>query len=181
MVTLPKEEYNTTAVEQVKERLGHLPEPILTQLIDHQIHIHLVNGPITDTAEYAHLKGVAPRGWEDTNKTWDDVPGVGGGKAVVVRIGYSERGSGHGSINLELHELAHSVDSILKNHVSSSEAFNAIWNLEKGRLFLSEKYFLNYREEYFAEAFALYYRDDNSRAKLQRLAPLTYQFIESLF
>lgn len=180
IVTLPKEEYDTPAVNLVKERLGNLPESILLQLIDHQIHIILVNGPITDTPEFAHLKGAAPRGWEDTNKTWDDVPGVGGGKAVVVRIGHSEKGSGHGSINLELHELAHSIDSILKKHASSSNAFTAIWNIEKGSLFPNEKYFLNYREEYFAEAFALYYRDDHTRAKLKKLAPLTYQYIESL-
>ena len=180
ILTLPKEAYDTSAVDQVKERLENLPESILLQLIDHQIHMILVNGPITDTAEFAHLKGAAPRGWEDTNKTWDDVPGVGGGKAVVVRIGYSEKGSGHGSINLELHELAHSIDSILKKHVSSSDAFNAIWNVEKGSLFPNEKYFLNYREEYFAEAFALYYRDNQSRAKLKKSAPLTYHFIEKL-
>ncbi|WP_420535002.1 anthrax toxin lethal factor-related metalloendopeptidase, partial [Bacillus mycoides] len=47
--------------------------------------------------------------------TWDDVPGVGsdiGGKPVMARIGFSERGKGHGSINLELHEIAHAIDRV---------------------------------------------------------------------
>ncbi|MBP2242277.1 hypothetical protein J2Z40_002851 [Cytobacillus eiseniae] len=180
LLILPKEEYDTAAVAQVKERLEKLPESILLQLVNHQIHMILVNGPITDTPEFAHLKGAAPRGWEDTNKTWDDVPGVGGGKSVVVRIGYSDKGNGHGSINLELHELAHSIDSILKKHISSTATFNSIWNAEKDRLFSNEKYFITYREEYFAEAFALYYRDDHSRDRLKKLAPSTYQFIKNV-
>jgi len=180
IIKLPKEAYNITEVNLIKERLKALPESLLVEIINHSIHIILVNGPITEMKEYSHLKGVVPRGWENTNKTWDDVPGIGGNKAVVVRIGYSEKGSGHSSINLELHELAHSIDGMIKNQLSSSSSFQAIWNAEKGRLFPKEDYFIQYPEEYFAECFALFYRDPDSRKKLKKLAPLTYQYIESI-
>lgn len=180
MVILPQTAYDTAAVSQIKGRLQAMPESVLVQLIQQNIHILLVTGPITETKEYAHLKGVVPRGWENLNKTWDDVPGIGGNKTVVVRIGYSEKGNGHGSINLELHELAHSIDNILKNHLSSSSKFNTVWNSEKKKLFPNEEYFNLYPEEYFAECFAMYYRDNDSRKKLQTLAPLTYQMIENI-
>lgn len=180
IIQVPLEKYDTTAVNQIKERLKALPETILVDLISHDIHIILVNGPITDTKEYSHLKGAVPRGWENTKKTWDDVPGVGGSKMVVVRIGYSEKGSGHGSINLELHELAHSIDEILKNKLSSTPAFHSAWNTEKRKLFPDEEYFHQYPEEYFAEVFALFYRDKASHDKLKKSAPLTYQFIENV-
>lgn len=177
IMILPQEKYDTEATGEIREHLKALPESILLQLISHQVHIILINGPVTETKEYSYLKGVVPRGWESTNKTWDDVPGIGGSKAVVVRIGYSEKGNGHGSINLELHELAHSIDSILTNNLSSSTAFLSIWNVEKIKLFTGEEYFNRYPEEYFAEAFALFYRDNDSRKRLKKLAPLTYQFI----
>ena len=180
MIELPDEKYDNLAVNQIKERLKALPESMLVDLISNHIHINLVNGPITDTKEYSHLKGSIPRGWENTNKTWDDVPGVGGSKTVVVRIGYSEKGMGHGSINLELHELAHSIDGILKQQISSSPAFYSIWNSEKRKLFPGEQYFHNYNEEYFAEVFAMFYRDKESRDRLKKSAPLTYRFIENI-
>jgi len=179
IVVLPKE-YNEASVNKIKNRLAVLPETLLSKLNNHPIKIKLTNGPVTDTAEYAHLKGVAPRGWEKTHKTWDDVPGIGGGKTVVVRIGYSEQGSGHGSVNLELHELAHSIDNLLEGHISYSQAFLAIWNEEKSKLFPGEDYFYKYPEEYLAEAFALYYRDGTSRNKLQTKAPKTYQIIKNM-
>lgn len=180
ITVLPQEKYDINAVAKIKNHLKALPESILVHLISSDIHILLVNGPITETKEYSHLKGVVPRGWEGTNKTWDDVPGIGGSKVVVIRIGYSEKGSGHGSINLELHELAHSIDGILKNNLSSSAAFQSIWKREKDKLFPGEAYFINYPEEYFAEAFALFYCDNDSKKRLKRWAPLTYQSIEKL-
>ena len=180
VIQLPLEKYDINAVNQIKERIKTLPETLLVDIINQDIHIILVNGPITDTKEYSHLKGAVPRGWENTKKTWDDVPGVGGSKTVVVRIRYSEKGNGHGSINLELHELAHSIDEILKNQLSSTRAFYSVWNSEKRKLFPKEEYFHHYPEEYFAEVFALFYRDKDSRDKLKKSAPLTYQFIENI-
>ncbi|WP_409973247.1 anthrax toxin lethal factor-related metalloendopeptidase [Bacillus sp. Bva_UNVM-123] len=180
MLILPQEKYDVDNTNEIKERLKSLPESLLVEIINHKIQLILVNGPITGVEEFSYLKGAVPRGWEGTNKTWDDVPGIGGSKSVVVRIGYSEKGKGHGSVNLELHELAHSIDGIIKNHVSTSAAFQTIWNSEKEKLFSGESYFLRYSEEYFAEAFALYYRDQESRNRLKKLAPLTYQFIESI-
>ncbi|QED49642.1 hypothetical protein FSZ17_21540 [Cytobacillus dafuensis] len=180
VVISPENNRDSAAVKQIKERLKPLPESILVQLITQNIHVHLVNGPITDMKEFSHLKGVVPRGWEGTNKTWDDVPGIGGSNTVAVRIGYSDKGNGHSSVNLELHELAHSIDSILKNNLSSTSAFHTVWNSEKKKLFPVEPYFNMYPEEYFSEAFAMYYRDKDSRKKLQKLAPKTYQVIENI-
>lgn len=180
ILQLPLEDYDAEAVKQMKERLSKLPEKLLVQLNTNKIKIQLVNGPITETSLYSYLKGKVPRGWEGTGKTWDDVPGIGGGKTVVVRIGYSEKGKGHGAVNLELHELAHSIDSILKNNISSSKKFREIWEKERTSLFPYDHYMIQFQEEYFAEAFAMYYLNKELNRELLKMAPLTYQFIKTL-
>jgi hypothetical protein len=120
-----------------------------------------------------------PRGWEGTGKTWDDVPGVSG-NPIAIRIGYSEPGKGHGAVNLELHETAHTVDSYLFNAVSSTKEFKDIWKKEANDLFGDNSYFLSYCDEYFAEAFAMFYLDNDHKFELSNRAPLTFKFIEHL-
>ncbi|WP_308302649.1 anthrax toxin lethal factor-related metalloendopeptidase [Bacillus sp. UMB0728] len=180
IVSLPQGSYDKGEADEILQRLETLPVPLLQQVYLNKISILLTNGPITDTSEFAYLRGITPRGWEGTNKTWDDIPGIGGTKTVAIRIGYSHRGAGHGSINLELHELAHSLDSIVKNQISSGKVFTSIWENEKENLFPKENYYTGYAEEFFAESFAMYYLDESSNKLLKKKAPRTYEFIRSM-
>ncbi len=92
------------------------------------------------------FKGVVPKGWEGTGKTWDDVPGLGG-STVALRIGFSNKGKGHDAINLELHETAHAIDHIVLNDISKSAQFKQIFAKE-GRSLGNVNYLGVYPEEF---------------------------------
>jgi|GEM_PF-759561 len=179
LIVLPHESYNVNEANRMIGRIERIPSPILQELFKKNIKIILSNTNITAVKEYEYLKGVTPRGWEDTGKTWDDIPGAGG-KPVVARIGYSDPGEAHGSVNLELHETAHAIDAYVFNNISSSEEYKAIWSKEVVNLFGNEAYFVNYSEEYFAETFAMFYLNGAENSKLKEKAPLTYEFIKNL-
>ncbi|WP_458259920.1 anthrax toxin lethal factor-related metalloendopeptidase, partial [Staphylococcus hominis] len=68
--------------------MSKINNPILYSLYKNNVHIKLINFPITYLSEYSYLRGQIPRGWEGTGYTWDYVPGIGG-NPVVARIGYS--------------------------------------------------------------------------------------------
>ncbi|WP_449257605.1 anthrax toxin lethal factor-related metalloendopeptidase [Cytobacillus spartinae] len=180
IVSVPKGFEKHPEVIKIKNRIAQLPITLLDKMKSHDILIKLVDEPITNVAEFTHLKGQVPRGWENSNRTWDDVPGIGGTHVVVVRIGYSDYGKSHGSVNLELHEAAHSIDSIIYDHLSSTKSFIDIWKKESQFLFKNSVYYDNYPEEYFAETFAMYYLEESSREKLKTTAPLTYTFFKNL-
>ena len=179
LIQLPGDSYDKTEADRIVERLSRIYPRILNGLLNKGIHIKLINTPITDLPEYAFLKGMLPRGWENTGKTWNDVPGVSG-NPIAIRIGYSEPGKGHGAVNLELHETAHTVDGYLFNAISGTKKFKDIWKKEVTDLFGENSYFLNYCDEYFAEAFAMFYLDNEHKYELSNRAPLTFKFIQNL-
>lgn len=179
IIYLPEAEFDEREARAIISRLDMLPTSILEKINIAGIEIHLFEGKLTDQPAAAHLKGEIPRGYK-SNKTWDDVPGVGGSKTVLVKIGASEEGNGHGSINLELHELAHSIDRYVYDEIRSNPVFVEIWEQESDLLFPKQAYFLTYPEEYFAETFAMYYFGEGSREILKMKAPKTFDFIESL-
>ncbi|PQD96995.1 toxin [Pradoshia eiseniae] len=178
IIILPDNKEDWNAAKGIIKRISSLPKYLLAKIESHGIRIRLFTNQLTDQPEAAHLKGVMPRGY--TNTYWDDVPGMGGGRTVLVKVGSSERGKGHESANLELHELAHSVDSIILSDISHSAEFKAIWHTEVNQLFPNRQYFLDHPEEYFAEAFTLYFYQDETRNKLYEDAPLTYAFFREL-
>ena len=180
------EDYDVEEANIMKERILSVSPLILVSLYRSGVRMKFTNGPITDEPELEYLKGVTPRGWEYTGLTWDDVPGAGGYDTPIARIGYSEPlfENNHGSINLELHEFAHSVDNYITgewndNSLSSSDEFLDIWESEVEGI-LSDSYFINYNEEYFAEVFAMYYLDETSRLELVTYAPRTFDYIDNL-
>src|SRR5690606_14826489 len=123
--------------------------------------------------------GKKPRGYSENGPTWDEVPGIGGSEVVLAKIGSSDKGKGHGSINLELHELAHSIDKFVFDSISDDPYFLAIWEKEVNLLFPNRSYFSDFPEEYFAESFAMFYLSDQTRNHLKLVAPMTYQlFVE---
>jgi Pro-Pro endopeptidase len=179
VVILPERSFNQKEAANMIKRLSQLPKPLLEQIQSQGIKVKLFEGKLTDNPTASHLKGVIPRGYKSV-KTWDDVPGIGGGKIVLVKIGASEKGSGHGSVNLELHELAHSIDRYILNDLRYHGPFLDIWEKERADLFPGQSYFLLFPEEYFAESFAMFFLNDETQESLYERAPQTYQFIHSL-
>lgn len=179
IIILPKEPFNEVEAKKMIERLDRLPPAILDETRKQGIQILFFNGRLTDQLSAAHLQGKVPRGYS-ADITWDDLPGVGGSKLAHVRIGASEQGKGHGSINLELHELAHSLKRYVFNGDDLNATFTRVWEEEAEVLFMNRRYFLDYEEEYFAETFALYFYSTKSRNELKKLAPKTYEFFSQL-
>src|SRR5699024_2020056 len=98
------------------------------------------------------------------------------------RIGYSHYGSGHSTVNLELHEISHSIDNYLdtvSNSISKTDEFKAIHTDEKEAMFPGNTYF-DYVEEKFAVAMAYNYLNSETRPEVQEKAPQTYAFFDTL-
>jgi Pro-Pro endopeptidase len=179
IILLPDNSFNQKEAANVVRRLSSLPNQLLDQIIQQDITIKLFEGKLTDNPTASHLRGVIPRGYQ-SDTTWDDVPGIGGGKIVLVKLGHSEKGKGHGSVNLEMHELAHSIDRYILHEVKYNRLFLDIWEKERSILFPNHSYLLMFPEEYFAESFAMYYLNDKTKINLYQRAPQTYEFIRNL-
>lgn len=178
IIVLPKQSFDQKEAAEMINRIDSIPDSILEKIINNRISLKLFTGKLTDNPTASHLKGKIPRGY--TNKvTWDDVPGIGGSKVVLVKIGASDKGHGHGSVNLELHELAHSIDHYVFNGISSSKEFLNVLEMEHEQLFPGNSYF-QYPEEYFAETFAMYYLNTDTKDLLRAKAPKTFDFMKQL-
>jgi hypothetical protein len=179
IILLPTDPFDEREAAQIISRIDNLPFTLLSKVGEENIKLKLFIGRLTDNPTAAHLEGMIPRGYKG-GTTWDDVPGIGGSKTVLVKIGFSDKGSGHSSVNLELHELAHSIDRYVYDGMRNNQKFLAIWKKEKPLLFPAKDYFLTFPEEYFAETFAMYYLGGDSRSLLKEKAPETYCFMKSL-
>ncbi|CCL27158.1 zinc metalloprotease Zmp1 [Clostridioides difficile] len=178
IVVFPTGNYDENEANAMVNRLANIDGKYLNALNQNNLKIKLLSGMLTDEKEYAYLKGVVPKGWEGTGKTWDDVPGLGG-STVALRIGFSNKGKGHDAINLELHETAHAIDHIVLNDISKSAQFKQIFAKE-GRSLGNVNYLGVYPEEFFAEAFAYYYLNQDTNSKLKSACPQTYSFLQNL-
>jgi hypothetical protein len=177
IIVLPKQHFDQREASAIISRINAIPAVLLEKINKQGITLKLFTGKLTDNPTARQLAGQVPRGYQG-NVTWDDVPGIGGSKVVLVKIGSSEPGKEHGSVNLELHELAHSIDRYVFGEISGSTEFTSVWESEHELLFPGNSYFL-YPEEYFAETFALYYLNDNSNELLQTKAPQTFEFLKT--
>lgn len=180
IILLPRRDFDNSEVEAIISRIDRLPASLLSKLETNHIHIQLFTNRLTDNPSASGLRGLTPRGYADTSITWDEVPGAGGGRIVLVKIGASDKGKGHGSVNLELHELAHSIDQIVFNGLRHDPEFLRIWEEEKGLLFANRDYFLLHPEEYFAETFAMFYANIDTKNQLKKLAPQTFAFLSKI-
>lgn len=179
IIILPETPFDQLEAAKMVKRIDGLPDSLLKKITEHEIKIKLFEGQLTDNPTVRHLSGLTPRGYKSDIK-WDAVPGIGGSKLVLVKIGHSEKGKGHGSVNLELHELAHSIDRYVFNGIRTNPHFLKIWELEKRNLFPGKDYFLLFPEEYFAETFAMYFYSNEMKEVIKIKAPLTFQFLQNL-
>lgn len=164
------------------DRLSNIDDRILYEANRSGAKIILMDEPLTDLPEFAHLSGIVPRGWESNGNTWDAVPGAGG-FITAARIGYSNPGNGHSTSNLELHEFGHAVDSYVAGFtISESAEFRDIMSREKNTLFSDHEVpeYFDVPSEYFAEVFGMYNLGGAKRDELQSRAPETYRFISTL-
>lgn len=180
IILLPNVEGIPSAVIPMINQINLLPKSLLYKIKNNRIKIYFFFGKLTDTPVNGKLRGITPRGYTDATVTWDTVPGTSRGKMVFVKIGANEKGQGHDSINLVLHELAHSIDRVVFNRIRDNSCFLSIWKLEVEDIFGDNNYYLSYPEEYFAETFALYYANHESNLMLKKRAPKTYEYIRRL-
>ena len=170
---------NVENTNDILERLNKIDSRILENVQTSGVTLILSDLPMTEFDEFSYLKGVIPRGHTDP---WDDIPGLGDFESYV-RVGASEPGieNNHGDVNLELHEFGHIVDSFLVDGttISQKDEFQQIHAEEHEAMFPNQPYF-KYVEEYFAEAFAYYYLNDNTKVVLEARAPKTAAFIKSI-
>ncbi|MBS4176633.1 anthrax toxin lethal factor-related metalloendopeptidase [Lederbergia citrea] len=178
IVVVPESDFNEYEASKIINRIDHLPVSILQEIKRNKIKVVLFEGKLTDNESVAHLKGRNPRGYPETI-IWDDVPGIGGSKQIFVKIGSSEKGKGHGSVNLEYHEIAHSLHHYVYNDIDVD--IKSVWELEAPILFPGQHYFLDYEEEYFAESFAYYFFSPETRNELKQHAPKTYTLLSRLY
>lgn len=176
----PETDFNEKEALETMDSVQSLPISLLEKTVEKGVRIRLFEGKLTDNPSAAHLKGKVPRGYVNPEHTWDDVPGMGGSRIVLVKIGANSRGNGHNSVNLELHELAHSLDKVVYGGIREKPDFQAIWKQEVENVFPGQAYFVEYPEEYFAECFALFYVSKEQNILLKRFAPRTYQYIKAL-
>ncbi|MDR7238561.1 anthrax toxin lethal factor-related metalloendopeptidase [Neobacillus drentensis] len=178
IIVLPNQPFDEQETADIISRINSLPYSLLEKINNQGINLKLFTGKLTDNPTARQYAGQVPRGYT-SNVTWDDIPGMGGSKVVLVKIGASEKGEGHGSVNLELHELAHSIDRYVYDEISGSKDFLRVWEKEHEQLFPGNSYFL-YPEEYFAESFAMYYLNTSTKELLRKKAPETFNFIKQL-
>jgi len=178
-VELPNDSYDVDEASEMLSRIEKVPENYVEVLVEQGTRIRLINNPMTEEPEYEHLKGVVPRGWEETGLTWDDVPGAGG-KLIVARIGYSDPGDAHGSHNLELHEIGHQVDFVVFYEYGKDSATTEFATLTDQESNLFEGAYYEYDEEFFAEAFTMYYLNNETHNELKRKAPKVYAFFKDM-
>lgn len=180
IVVFPQGDYDKLEADRMLDHLALIPATLLQGLKDNRVQIKLITGKITDEPEFSQYKGITPRGWENSGLTWDDIPGVSS-NIVIVRIGHSDKGKGHNSQNLELHETFHAIDRLVLNNISSSIRFEEIWKREANVNYKGDNYVSTYSTEYFAEAATLYLFNAETQAQLKKDMPLTYEFMKDLF
>lgn len=180
IVLLPETKFVEEEALIMINNLQKVNQNIISLAADQRIQIKFFNGSLTDQQGLSSLKDKKPRGYSDSGPNWDQVPGMSQGRVVYVKVGHSEYGKGHGSISLELHEVAHAIDRYVFDYVRHDSKFLIIWKQEVEKLFPNRDYFSNFPEEYFAEAFAMYYASHDSRRMVKTKAPKTFLFIQSL-
>ncbi len=180
MIYLPETAFNEAQVLLMINNLEKIDHNILKLAEKQKIKIILFQGRLTELNGLSRFKDKKPRGYSESDPTWDSVPGMSADRVVYAKIGHSEYGKGHTSISLELHEIAHAIDRYVFNNVRDNPLFTEIWKLEVNRIFPSQEYYLNYSEEYFAESFAMFYFSPETNKELFEKAPHTFSFIQSL-
>ena len=179
LVLLPdNNSYDKASAAEMISTISRINPVILTFLTENNLKIKLFDNSLTDVPGFQDLKGTVPRGWNN-GLTWDDVPGGCLPTLAVAKIGASQTGMGHSSVNLELHELGHLFE---RNYESlrNNQMYYTAWQEEAPILMPGRQYFKDYQDEFFAEAFAMYYYGNNTKEVVKQVAPKTYSLLNDI-
>jgi len=181
-------------LNQVLQQMAKIPPIVHAVITTANFKMELVRDSVVNHPEFAYLRGRTPRGWP-AGSVWDEVPGCASKPLSPTKktvIAANRLREGHGSVNLVLHEHAHSFDIALTYLVKSGEslkfkhprlfsrndkAFIAVWKMTEW----NDLYLERYPEEGFAESFAYYFHSPNSRAVLRQKYPLIYHYFVNRF
>lgn len=137
-------------VNVILSQLQLMPPEVLRELISSGIRWAALED---DVVEYDDsLAGKIPRGWEETGKTWDSVPGTVHYKTKMVLVATSGR-FGDGSLSLTLHETAHALDW-LRGMQSKQKEFRNAYNSDVTSGNVKMDYFLQPNNAGSSEAYA---------------------------
>ena len=179
LILLPDDNnYDKASALEMINTLSQINPTILNFLTENNLKVKLFNGKLTDEPSFQNLKGTVPRGWNN-GLTWDDVPGGCAPTLALAKIGSSQTGMGHSSVNLELHEVGHLFERNYQKLRDNME-YIQIWKEEAPKLMPGRDYFSDYQDEFFAEAFAMYYYGSNTREVVKQVAPNTYSLISDI-
>lgn len=183
---LPPEE-REAALNEVMDIYSRLPVNLLITLRQRNRGIDLVADNVTNHPAMESYANRRPRGWAE-GRTWSEVPGAGAtGRHGTIIAGNSLH-RGHGSVDLILHEVGHTVDRYFKDRdgtmdfsntrifseVNSATPFEALYGRSAG-------YQSSNDEENFAEMFALYFATPETRQHLSEIFPAGHSYFQSAF
>ena len=168
-----------------KFKIVHMNElmqlPVSTKLFlkERQAMIYLTSGSITDFAHFDHLKGVVPRGWENTGYTWDDVPGAG--DKFGAYLGHP--GLPHSANSLALHEIGHTIDFLSGWSKSSSQWLEAYsrWKYRPDPQDRNGYYRMSHVEEFVAAAIDDYFCSPETRSSMEDWYPGLSKLVRESF
>lgn len=166
----------------IADRLARIPAKLIALTDRLGTRASLFTGVLTDVPGYRSLKGRRPRGWPP-GASWDQVPGAGGRTGFAAHVSKDEPGAknGHGSASLSLHEYAHTVDHALGSPIAIRISAERTWRDGPWRELRADgnasPYLRDHAEEWFAEAFARYFRSAADQAALARWYPATHDWI----
>lgn len=179
IILLPENNnYDKVSVREMIATISQIDPVILTFLTENNLKIKLFDGRLTDEPSFQDLRGAVPRGWNN-GLTWDDVPGGCVQTLAVAKIGASRTGMGHSSVNLELHEIGHLFERNYQE-LKNNEKYDSIWKGEAAKLMPGRAYFSDYQDEFFAEAFAMFYYSNNTREVIEQVAPKTFLLMKEI-
>jgi hypothetical protein len=161
LLVVPGVDGDAADLDAVARAAALLPGFVLSLFEREMVRIVACRGGVTDFER--DLRGVTPRGWDGTGRTWDNVPGTffkerkrvviatidqGGARIVPTRA------SGlHGSDNLVVHESLHGYDYMGNHAVIDDPAFESARQADWDKLGAYEKQDGQAgREETFAES-----------------------------
>lgn len=156
-------------IAAVRAEIAKLSPGVLRFFENKGARVVACRGSVTDVER--RLRGVTPRGWEGTGRTWDSVQGtyLAQGKRVVVATvaagagrAVPARGPGtHGSCNLAVHEAMHGHDYLNDHRIIAGARFRAAHQADHARLGPYERQQgQTGLEETYAESAARFYEGD---------------------
>jgi hypothetical protein len=157
----------------VLEELLKMPPQYLQLLKDKGVRVLVGRDNVVDVVP--EFKGVTPRGWEGSGKTWDDAGGmfsIQKNAIIVTTTGHGQPGgprisTKHGSDNLVLHEAFHAVEHHSPQHFKPGSDFMKAYEADLDLLSDYEKQAgVAGPSEAFAESAAEYFGNGEDSGQL---------------